>query len=85
MPRGNARQKRNAAAARRQHGIHRLNGDLYEARQRVAELEASLVDVLNSYEDERARIKAGNADWPSVSGQTFINRARSLLQAAKTT
>lgn len=52
---------------------------IHEERMRVAEFKAALADVLNSYEDERARIRAGNADRPSVSGQTVIDRARRLL------
>ncbi len=52
-----------------------------EQTKRIEALERALTDVITSYEDERARIKAGNADKPSVSGQTVINRARALLPA----
>lgn len=52
---------------------------LQEARARIDALEAALRDVVNSYEDARDRIRAGTADKPSVSGQTFINRAKALL------
>lgn len=53
----------------------------HEGSTRIAELEAALTDVLNSYEDERALIAEGLATKPSVSGQTFIQRARALLAA----
>ena len=48
-------------------------------QKRIADLEAALADVVGSYEDARERIRAGTADRPSVSGQTFINRAKALL------
>lgn len=56
------------------------DAELFDAAAaRVEDVEAALRDIVNSYEDERARIKAGNADRPSVSGQTFIDRAKRLL------
>lgn len=45
----------------------------------IAELQAALSDLVGSYEDARARMRAGTADKPSVSGQTFIDRAKALL------
>lgn len=53
--------------------------ELERQARRIAELEAALCDVVNSYEDARDRIRSGTADKPSVSGQTFIDRAKRLL------
>lgn len=53
------------------------------AATRIAALEAALRDVVASYEDTRDRIRAGTANKPSVSGQTFINRARELLACTR--
>ncbi len=53
--------------------------ELERQAHRIAELEAALCAVVDSYEDARDRMRSGTADKPSVSGQTVIDRARRLL------
>lgn len=62
-----------------QHGALFSHCEICKRDARIAELEAALCDVVNSYEDARDRIRSGTADKPSVSGQTFIDRAKRLL------
>jgi len=59
--------------------VHMTHSKWEAIKAQFEALEAALTDVCDAYEDERARIKAGNADRPSVSGQAFLTRARALL------
>lgn len=62
MPRGNARQKRNAKIAREQPGVHKLNGDIHEARERIADLERALdVARVGLVEAHEAAVRKGVA------------------------